>query len=174
MSRSFKYVQGYDEKYKVSSYGEVVRNPYTVIRKNYSYIAKEKVVKWHLNKDGYKRINLLAGDRIDLHLVHVLVAEAFLGPRPDGMFVDHKDRVRTNNHISNLRYVTRSENNSGGKVGIGNRLKLKEDDVISIKIMLSKGMSRVEIASLFNVSRQTINDIAWGRTWTKVKIFVNN
>ncbi len=43
--------------------------------------------------------------------VHVLVAEAFLGPKPDGMVVDHKDRNRSNNDISNLRYITQAENN---------------------------------------------------------------
>lgn len=30
--------------------------------------------------------------------VHVIVAEAFIGPRPDGMQVDHIDRDGTNNH----------------------------------------------------------------------------
>lgn len=42
--------------------------------------------------------------------VHALVAEVFLGPRPEGMFVCHKDDVRTNNRLSNLYYGTHSEN----------------------------------------------------------------
>jgi hypothetical protein len=36
----------------------------------------------------------------------------FNGPIPDGMFIDHFDQDRQNNKISNLRLVTRSENNS--------------------------------------------------------------
>lgn len=42
--------------------------------------------------------------------VHTLVAEAFLGPRPEGMVVHHKDGNRDNCHLSNLEYVTLAEN----------------------------------------------------------------
>lgn len=42
--------------------------------------------------------------------VHVLVAEAFLGPRPDGLMVCHNDNDPTNNVVANLRYDTQSSN----------------------------------------------------------------
>jgi hypothetical protein len=42
--------------------------------------------------------------------VHSLIAKAFLGDRPDGLDVDHIDGKKDNNHPSNLRYVTRSQN----------------------------------------------------------------
>ena len=42
--------------------------------------------------------------------VHVMVAEVFLGPRPFGLEVDHKDTNRNNCAISNLEYVTREVN----------------------------------------------------------------
>ena len=41
---------------------------------------------------------------------HSLVAEAFIGPRPKGKFIDHIDRNPKNNRVSNLRYVTPSVN----------------------------------------------------------------
>lgn len=41
---------------------------------------------------------------------HILVAKAFLGERPNNHVVDHIDRNRANNHISNLRYATYKEN----------------------------------------------------------------
>lgn len=54
------------------------------------------------NVAGYKEYS---GKR-----VHVLVAEAFLRPKPSAKHsVDHVDRDRTNNHISNLRWATNSE-----------------------------------------------------------------
>lgn len=43
--------------------------------------------------------------------IHVLVAAAFIGPRPDGAQVCHNDGDRFNNQASNLRYATPSENN---------------------------------------------------------------
>lgn len=38
------------------------------------------------------------------------MAEAFLGPRPDGLVVRHLDDDRTNNRASNLAYGTASDN----------------------------------------------------------------
>lgn len=44
--------------------------------------------------------------------IHRLVAEHFISPCPeDGMVVNHKDGDPFNNHVSNLEWVTVSENN---------------------------------------------------------------
>ena len=42
---------------------------------------------------------------------HTLVAETFLGPRPDGMTIDHIDNDKENNTLVNLRYITPLANN---------------------------------------------------------------
>ena len=42
--------------------------------------------------------------------LHHLVADAFLGPRLQSLYIDHIDRNRLNSHPSNLRYVTPSQN----------------------------------------------------------------
>ena len=42
--------------------------------------------------------------------VHSLVAEAFIGARPEGMEICHSDGDPTNNHLDNLRYGTPSDN----------------------------------------------------------------
>lgn len=41
---------------------------------------------------------------------HVLVARAFLGPRPRGKEADHKDGNKFNNKASNLEYKTHKKN----------------------------------------------------------------
>ena len=43
-------------------------------------------------------------------MVHSLVALAFIGPRPEGMEVNHKDCDKQNNALNNLEYVTHGEN----------------------------------------------------------------
>jgi hypothetical protein len=45
--------------------------------------------------------------------VHSLIAQAFLGDRPDGLDVDHIDGKKDNNDPSNLRYVTKEQNLRG-------------------------------------------------------------
>lgn len=65
---------------------------------------------------GYHRVNLSqlnpdGGRALRRHAyVHELVCEAFHGPRPPGMQVDHRDTVRTNNTAANLRWLPAIDN----------------------------------------------------------------
>ena len=77
------------------------------------------------NKDGYLRVALKkAGVKRETgsirnqgkgktfqRSVHLLVAEAFLGPKPNPKSqVDHINNQRDCNHINNLRYISNSDN----------------------------------------------------------------
>lgn len=70
----------------------------------------------YLCQSGYYYVSLPNNvssrkSRNGAYQVHQLVAEAFLGKCPERKVVDHIDGVRSNNAVSNLRYVTSSENN---------------------------------------------------------------
>ena len=68
---------------------------------------------------GYHRILLCGETRRKHHLVHRLVALAFLGvPDFDGAVCNHIDGVKTNNVPSNLEWTT-SKGNSAHAVAIG-------------------------------------------------------
>ena len=43
--------------------------------------------------------------------VHQLVAETFIPPVEGKRYIDHIDRNKLNNDVSNLRYVSQGENN---------------------------------------------------------------
>ena len=64
-----------------------------------------------VNRDGYLVTWVIndEGRRL-LRLVHRLVAEAFLGPCPDGHEVRHLDDNRVNDRLSNLAYGTSRDN----------------------------------------------------------------
>ena len=47
--------------------------------------------------------------------VHQLVAETFIKPVEGKRYIDHIDRNKLNNDVSNLRYVTQAENNINSK-----------------------------------------------------------
>jgi len=92
-------VVGHEARYSVSNLGRV-RGPRGHILKA-RYNPKRRYCAIHLDQGG--------GKYVDRYL-HVLVAEAFLGPKPTGLDVNHKDGNRQNNAASNLEYITRSEN----------------------------------------------------------------
>jgi hypothetical protein len=68
-------------------------------------IATKREFK-HDQKDCYKCIKRYK----KTIYIHTLVAESFLGVRPEGMVIDHIDGDKSNNHLTNLRYATVAEN----------------------------------------------------------------
>lgn len=66
-----------------------------------------------LTKDGYCTVNIVRDDTIGKNStarLHRLVAQTFI-PNPDNKpSVDHIDRVRSNNSVSNLHWCSQSEN----------------------------------------------------------------
>lgn len=57
---------------------------------------------------GYPRVSL--GSNTNTRFVHLLVLEAFVGPRPEGMEGCHNDGNPANNRLDNLRWDTHSSN----------------------------------------------------------------
>lgn len=122
--------------------------------------------------DGYtKAVLYINGKRHDKR-VATLVAEAFVGPRPDGMVVRHVDGDRSNDRAGNLLWGTPKENSEdakrhgtwvhGTKV---NTAKLTEADVVAI---LKSREPHAALAKRYGVSPCAIWHIRAGRTWKHV------
>jgi hypothetical protein len=100
MIETWRPVVGFEGQYEVSDHGQVV-----------SLRSGDRLVrKLHIDACGYLRVSFKVGDRTANRRVHSLVAEAFVGPRPDGMVVRHLDGNQLNNRPANLRYGTQAEN----------------------------------------------------------------
>ena len=66
--------------------------------------------------NGYLHIGLIRNGKQITKLSHRVIAETFLEkPSPRHTDVNHKDKVRTNNRISNLEWSTRSHNSRHAK-----------------------------------------------------------
>ena len=123
-----------NENYEVSNLGSVRR------------VTKTKgakpglILKQATTKNGYRKVSLSSGSEVVTHLVHRLVAEAWL---PDFDFdrqVAHNDGNPSNNKASNLRMATPKENSADtlrhGTRSLGSRrpmAKLSEEQVILIR-----------------------------------------
>lgn len=95
----WKEIKGYEGLYAVSNKGRV---------KN---LKSGKVLKNIINTHGYSMVSLPKGDGKSKNmLVHRLVAEAFI-PNPLNLLqVNHIDENKRNNDVSNLEWVSASQN----------------------------------------------------------------
>ena len=83
---------------------------------------------------GYYKVNLFNPTR-KLHCVHQLVAQEFL-ERPDETgiyFVDHINRIKTDNQVSNLRYATPQQNQMNRAKAIGKQTSSQFKGVAFVK-----------------------------------------
>lgn len=93
-----KPIQGYENRYLISSYGRVWS------------IRGKKWLKYSVPSNGYAQIILCVNFHKKARMIHRLVAETFL-PKIEGKeYVNHKDGNKLNNNINNLEWCTCSEN----------------------------------------------------------------
>ena len=118
-----------------------------------------------VRKDGYVCVRLGCDDGVTrLRFVHRLVLETFAGPQPRGMEACHNDGVRSNNHLSNLRWDTRSNNAKDAvKHGTSPVLKMRKlsyEDEKRIVESIDMGWSQRSLAKRFGVCPSTICNVA--------------
>lgn len=85
--------------YEISNLGRIRRK--TPYRSTYA----GRILRPYLSK-GYYAIRVSTNGKYKARVIHALVAEAFIGPRPEGAIINHKDTNKTNNCADNLEYTT--------------------------------------------------------------------
>lgn len=160
----WKNINGYDGKYQVNELGEVRSVKY----------KNPRILKHELVGRGYPVVCLCNHGSVNHVYIHHLVANAFLTKPEDKQIINHKDGNKLNNQVSNLEYVSYSENNQHaydtGLHGRGEKhynAKLSESDVKQIK-KEGKRNTYQDIADKYNVSKATVRDILIGKTWKAV------
>jgi len=173
-------VIGYDGLYQVSNIGSIKSVQRFYCRGGKFMIpVKECVRKLTLEKHGYLRVGLSIDGKMSNFMAHVLVAEAFIGPKPsDKHEVNHINGVKTDNRPENLEWVTRSENlfhayrigikKQEGLRGEKNSMsKLTKKEVLEIRGMAG-AHSNKSIAKKFSLSFQHVGDIVNRKRWKHI------
>lgn len=140
--------------------------------------GREKKLKPGHSDNGYLIVRLAESvGKYRTCLVHLLVCEVFVGPRPSPLYESrHLDGNPLNCRADNLIWGTASENQLDrrhhGTSPQGMRhpkALINDSDVVEIRKMLAAGDRIIDIAAKFDVTRYVVNDIKRGKSWKHIK-----
>lgn len=171
-------VAGYAGLYEVSNRGRVKslsRIKMVGIGNRCRQRVSEIIRKQTATPQGYLFVLLCKNSRKKMHLVHRLVARAFV-PNPQSMpQVNHRDGIKSNNRPSNLEWVTSKLNHRHAhRIGLGLKgsrvgtSKLTEKEVIDIRLSRGLGDSIQEIADRTGISKTNLYSICNRRSWKHI------
>ena len=185
-TEDWRPVVGYEGLYVVSSFGRVKRSGRT------KYGKPGQVLRSAGNR--YLHVTLYSGIPAlpDTCSIHVLVAEAFIGPRPTGETVNHKNGVRTDNRAANLEWKSPAANSQhayatglaqsgdshysrrepwrrvrGDKIGTSTT---SEETARAVVADLIAGMKGRIVAARHGVTEQVVSRIKCGSAWRHLTI----
>lgn len=134
-NREFRKIKSLKFLYEVSEDGRIFRN---VKSKKQNKI----IVDYHHSEKGYCFTFICREGKVQRIPIARVVAECWLGEKPDGYEIDHIDRNSLNNHYSNLRYVTKSEQmknrDHSGISEIGRKNLAKQQEACKKPVILVK------------------------------------
>lgn len=175
---SWKPVAGFEDCYSVSDLGRVARTSLT--RKRTKPIWR--IIAQRIHRDGYVKFHLCKDSQRSNPQAHRLVWEAFNGPIPPRMQINHINGKKADNRLANLELCSASENlkhayqvlqvsrgdlrNFGSKNGSS---KLTESQVAEILSLYTTGEYRQkDLGERFGVSQRMISLITRREKWQHV------
>lgn len=111
----FRDIPCYEGLYKCSDLGRVKSLSRVILRKDkYRLTINEKIIKSTKNSGGYLQLALHKNGEKTSRTIHQLVAEVFLNHVPCGyaLVVEHKNQVRYDCRLENLKIITQRENSN--------------------------------------------------------------
>lgn len=172
MTEQWKDIPGYEGAYQASTEGQVRSKDRTVVQRNrwggsHIKMVPSQIIAPNRYHKGYASVVLYdINHESKRYEVHRLIAETFIGPKPDGHHTHHINEDKTDNRVTNLRYEK-----AGHHVAIhvsGERChsaQLTERQVIEIRVLLQSGHTLTSLAEQFKMSKGAISHIKQGRSW---------
>lgn len=167
------YLKSVKTKYMITINGDVIH-----IKKK-----SKKILKHHLDKDGYHHVNIYINGKGYYCSVHRLVATAFI-PNPDNKEqVNHKDGDKDHNYVSNLEWASPQENiRHAFMTGLSTAKKgsshpnsvYSEEQIRKVCEYLSENKKKMkEISKLTGVSYTVIKQIRNHIIWCSISCEYN-
>lgn len=174
VSEKWLPVKSFEGMYDISDQGRIWSRPRMNLR---GQMRRGRHRRFRVGKHGYYQLQLSNeyGEKIDVR-VHQVVAATFLGPRPKGKQINHKNGIKTDNRASNLEYVTASENvqhaYDNGLIehyhGEEHWKAYMNAWMVRVIRRLKGTLSYSEIGEVFGTSKYNIYMICSGKNWKHV------
>lgn len=168
----WKYIPGFRGLYQVSSLGRIRSMRPSARLKNPDGIRSLTV-----NRGGYYRICLSRGSVRVNNSVHVFVAKSFLGPKPRGHEVGHRDGNKLNCRASNLMWVTPKQNYEHKRLHGTHRFgeqvkgsKLNDAKVHVIFWLYAIGFPQDTIGQILRIHQINVSRILRRKMWAHVPV----
>lgn len=169
---NWKNIPGYEGRYQVSDRGRVrsldhlvrlvSRAGTEILRTSPGRLLKPGTCDRH----GHCSVAIGRGNS---QMVHSLVAQAFIGPRPPKHDVAHLNGNGADNRLENLAYVTRSENNR--HVVFHGRRAITIEMIAQIRACAEIGFrygGKAALAKQLGISPTQLSSVLHGRLYAHV------
>lgn len=171
MKDEWRWVPGYEGRYKVSRSGRV--KSHITSRGNK---CAPRLRRFTLARNGYLVVRLNSGTDIKNYGVHRLVALAFIPNPLNKGRVNHRNFNKTDNFVENLEWVTPKENTdhvwaSGRMLDLHHRATLTEAAIRDIRKNYkrrSRTHGTVALGRKYGVTHHAILGVLSGETWRHV------
>ena len=173
MTEEWRDVPSYEGLYQVSNLGRVRGLDRVVPCSRWgSYTVKGRILAPVPKPNGYLAVNLRrSGEMYTVH-IHALVAQCFIGERPDGYTTNHVDGDKTNNRADNLEYCTPQQNTYHASHTLGNGpAKLTNEQAIQAYVMYkTQDVTMKQVARRFGVTAASVHRLVHGETWAHLDL----
>lgn len=145
----------YSGKYEVSSLGRV------------RFGTTKRILSQSLHPKGYKRTSIKVNGKCYCMGTHILIMLGFVGERPPGMEINHRDFDKTNNRPSNLEYIPQRHNAehywhsevTAAYLGVG------AERAAEVQHLHATGHSINRLSHEMNIPRYLVRYLVKGHEW---------